>query len=97
MKKSIKLKKGDLVKPPQLQKNDLFIMKFGFSECTFGVNQTRSDGSILAHATSWLESAALVFDTEGRTKYHLRYIPADPMYYAGRMSKLRAFFIRYFW
>lgn len=65
-----------------LQKNDLFYMEYGFSAIKFRVHRKHPNG-VEAHSTKWLKSDCIFIKNDAK----------EEIIKAGRVSKLRAFFM----
>lgn len=70
------------MKVNQLKKNDLFYMDYGFQTLKFRVLFASSSGDlILAHSLKWCYKDSMKIDQDAK------------IYYAGKISKFRAFFL----
>jgi len=65
----------------ELHKNDLFLYRFTTEHNTWRVHRETSD-ALLAHSMSWIKSDSILIPKSDRE-----------VYYLGRMSKLRSFFV----
>ncbi len=74
--------KGQKIKREELEKNDLFYMKYGYNTIKFRVLFTSSSSDlVLAHSLKWCYSDSVNIDS------------SSDIYYIGKMSKFRAFFL----
>lgn len=75
---------GYPIKLEDLEVNDLFYMDFGWSTLKWRVH-VKLQGDVIAHSIDWCKDNGI------RIKPELR--DGRDMFYAGKISKLRAFFM----
>jgi len=88
---------GQRITFDELEVNDLFYHPYGFGLKKFRVHEKYYD-FLVAHALSWIKSDSITFlrpGTNCREQSRLLIFDNDtpPAYYAGKVSKLRAFFL----
>ena len=70
---------GNRISLNDLQPNDMFWMKYGFTMVKFRVRLRFNDTGVYAHSVKWCKSSSII----------IPYEETETCYYAGRVSKLR--------